>query len=506
MNNPPADTQAPSIQAPADQRDIVADASSEFDPLRTITRDDCVRYMEDSIFKLRPADYRQKHPQWPGLVGLEIEMLAVQPGQGLVPPVSQLFAGSDPTSSLLEAWGQKQGWKLSYTDDDQGHKRLLTAHLVDGDMVSFEPGGQVEVSTRPYPCLAQAVRQLEAAQGSIEEALKTRGFKIVQTGINPWHTKEDVTLQMRKSRYRAMDQHFAAIGPYGQRMMRQTCTVQVNLDFGSDETTLAKRYLASELMAPFVAGIFANSPIVDRKPTGIRGYRTRIWRHTDPSRTGLPALARLLKNPTRQEAVSCYIDFAMNARVVFVESHDYLIPPKPTTFGQLLEGAIPGVKPTLQDFITHLSLLFPEVRPRGFLELRSADCQPRAFQGVPAVLWTGLLYSERILDRLIESLVPYCDQIPELMVRAEDGLQDPLLARVAVQIMGLAQEGFSQLSSCYKEGGVESEFAAFRHRFTEQGRTPADDIFDVLLKQKTDCLGIESYQALEDEWMKIVAI
>lgn len=476
---------------------------------KPLTREDCHRYVDESVFMLRPADYRQKHPQWPGLVGLEIEMLAVQMGNDAsrgMPPVSQLFTGPEPTSKLLEAWGEKKNWKLNYTEDDQGQKRLLTAQLPGGDMISFEPGGQVEVSTKPYPCLAQAVRQLVLAQGEIQEALGPKGYQIVQTGINPWHTKDDITLQMRKSRYRCMDQHFAKVGPYGQRMMRQTCTVQVNLDFGPDEDTLARRYLASELMAPFVAGIFANSPVVDRKPSGIRGFRTRVWRHADPSRTGLPAFQQLIKHPSREKAVSCYVDFALNAQVVFVESQNYLIPPKPTTFGQLLEGSVPGVKPTFDDFITHLSLLFPEVRPRGFLELRSADCQPRAFQGVPSVLWTGLLYSDRILDRVLELLLPFKDRLEDLMVRAEDGLQDPTLAQTAVRMMDLAQEGFSQLSSCYKEGGVETEFAAFSHRFTERGRTPADDVLDMLKKQKTDYLGVDSYQALEDEWMKIVAI
>lgn len=475
---------------------------------KPINRDECLQYIDEAVFKLRPADYQAKHPMWPGLVGLEIEMLAVRPdgSNPHKPQASQLFVGVDPTSKIIEALGKENHWNLNFTQDDSGVQRLLTAQVESGDMISFEPGGQIEISTKPYPCLSEAVRQLVAVQKQIEGGLKKSGYVFVQSGINPWHTKEEITLQMRKARYRAMDQHFAAISPYGQRMMRQTCTIQVNLDFGPDESTLAKRYLASELLAPFAAAIFCNSPVVDGQNQGIRGYRTRIWRHADPSRTGLPAFKRLLKRLTRQEAIQIYFDFALQSTVVFVESAGYLIPPKPITFSQLLEGALPGVKPQLKDFTTHLSLLFPEVRPRGFLELRSADAQPRAFQGVPAVFWTGLLYNGPILDQLIDLLVPYADQLPQLMGAAEDGLSSPILAKVSREVMTLAQKGFGQLATCYKEGGVETEFAAFRDRFTERGRTPADDVLDALAFEKQPCLSLDAYRALEDKWMSVVAI
>ena len=151
MNKPPVTTEAASHRpkSPPEALDVL-------DKAKPVTRDDCYRYVDEFVFMLRPEDYRLKHPQWPGLVGLEIEMLAVQNSKDQkdsLPPVSQLFMGADPTSRLLEEAGQKKNWKLNYTEDDHGEKRLLTAQLPDGDLISFEPGGQVEVSTKPYPCL-----------------------------------------------------------------------------------------------------------------------------------------------------------------------------------------------------------------------------------------------------------------------------------------------------------------------------------------------------------------
>ena len=36
------------------------------------------------------------------------------------------------------------------------------------------------------------------------------------------------------------------------------------MDFGRDEKTLVKRFVAAQYLAPFMTAIFANSPIVDK--------------------------------------------------------------------------------------------------------------------------------------------------------------------------------------------------------------------------------------------------
>ena len=112
---------------------------------KPINRDQCLQYIDEFVFKLRPADYQTKHPKWPGLVGLEIEMLAVRPDplSPAKPLVSHLFEGDCPTSKIIESLGQKNHWPLNFTEDDKGIQRLLTAQVEGGDMISFEPGGQL---------------------------------------------------------------------------------------------------------------------------------------------------------------------------------------------------------------------------------------------------------------------------------------------------------------------------------------------------------------------------
>jgi len=463
-----------------------------------LDRDTLKAHLDAQTFKLRPSDYALRYPKWPGLIGLEIEMLPVRAGE---PPRSvRLQGGDDTIAGVLRTLSVANGWDMATTEGEGGQPLLLTVKTKDGDLLSFEPGGQLEFSSKPYPCLSEASRQMRDTQAILDGALAAQGISLVQVGINPWHTVPELGLQMTKGRYRAMDKYFASIGEYGQRMMRQTCTVQVNLDFGAAEDTLARRYLAGLLLAPVAAATFANSPVVDRKYAGIAGFRSRVWRYVDPSRTGLPGLRRLGAALSREACIDTYLAFALGARVVFVEALDYKVPERPITFGEWLTTPIDGVSPTLKDFETHLTLMFSEVRPRGFLELRSIDCQPRAWQTVPAAYWSGLLYDPKALDRLIELLLPSLEQADPRLVRAEKGLADPELAKLATEVMAIAEDGFARLPECFKAEGSAKQLQTFRAHFTARGRTPADDVVDRMKKDDAPYISLSALQQLEERW------
>ena len=89
--------------------------------------------------------------------------------------------------------------------------------------------------------------------------------------------------------------------------------------------------------------------------------------------------------------------------------------------------ALPGERPTINDWADHLTTAFPEVRLKRFLEMRGADAGSwRSLCGLPA-LWTGLLYDDGALDAAAELVR---DWTPEehAWLRAEvpaDGAGDP---------------------------------------------------------------------------------
>lgn len=477
------------------------------DALAPLTREACLTYLYENTFRLRPSEYSQEHPHWPGAVGLEIEMLPVSPrpsaDQAGWPAPVPLHGDGPSTAQLLVAASAKMGWTPKFAPHTglEGEEPMLMAVGMDHeDALTFEPGGQLEFSSKPYPCLGDALARMRDVQSHVDRIYAAQGLALTQVGINPWHTLSDIGLQMPKPRYRAMDQYYAQIGPFGQRMMRQTCTIQVNLDFGSDDATLAKRYLASQLLAPFAAAMFAYSPVVDRQNTGIRSFRSRIWRHTDPTHTGLPGLAAIAAKVDRATCVDTYMAAVMKAHVVFIEDLDFRVLKNPVSFDAWLATPIDGVRPTLKDLTTHLSLMFPEVRPRGFLELRSIDCQARAWQGVPAYFYTGLLYDHQALEQVIDLLLPHVAELESLLVHAEQGLLHPVLAQRSREVMALAQAGFSRLTPCFRAGGAEKEFATFAEHFTLRGRTPADDVIDAMCRDQKNYMTFAVYQALEATW------
>ena len=469
-------------------------------------------YINEVIFRLRSGNYQEKYPRWPGMVGLELEMLATNPAKPFfktgAPAPIPLQGSSGSVVSTLKELARKRSWTFQDQKGDNNQHMTFRFDMSQQDALTFEPGGQVEFSSRPYPCLQDAVRRLRSIQKLLDQAFSATGWRLTQIGISPWHTPEELGLQMPKPRYRAMDHYFSMNGPWGQRMMRQTCTIQTCLDFGPDETTMAKRYLAAQLLAPFQTAIFAYSPFADRSLTGMPGFRAKIWRKLDPGRTGLTRLGKIAAQLDKAACVDSYLEFALNARTVFAESAGFKVPHGPLTFAEWMSRSpksesLPA--PTVQDMENHLSLLFPEVRPRGFLELRSADCQARPWQIVPAAFSTGLLYNERSLDQALDRLLPLKDNIEFFQQRAERGLQDPSLARQAKELITLSHEGFKKLPPCFRGEGSEKALEVFASLFTLRGRTPSDDLTEMANRDGTRFPDLSQLMTLEQSWFSALS-
>lgn len=473
--------------------------------LKSLTYEDCLRLVDEEVFRFRPSDYQEKHPKWPGQVGLEIEMFAFDHAtfmSGGVPSLQKLFGGSHSTTEQLMEWAKRHtDWQV---ERDSATGNLIRIVLERGDQITFEPGGQVEFSSIPYPCLSDALERMEAIQGSLRDFFASVGVTLLQTGINPWQSVDEIGLQMAKPRYRAMNDHFNGIGLMGQRMMRQTATVQVNLDFGDSGEILAKRYLVSNLMAPFATAIFANSPQVNQEMSkSINSTRAEAWRTIDPDRTGIPNLSKLVEDHSKEQCVHLYLNYLLDAAVIFIEKLGYERPSKRLTFREWINHGYKNIRPTMQDFKIHQSLHFPEVRARGFLELRSVDCQGRAWQSVPASFYTAILYVERCLDKALEWLEPELSNLDQLLREASYGLRDKRIKHIAQNLMNLAVEGFAGLPPCFQGEGARKALLVFNEHFTQRGRSPADDLRDQASKSAGILFGTD-FKRVEDYWLDLL--
>ncbi|MDD9951021.1 MAG: glutamate-cysteine ligase family protein [Zetaproteobacteria bacterium] len=470
--------------------------------MTSISQEECREFIKNHVFKLEPIKYRQKHPKWPGRVGIEFEMFPIkyQRGQEALPqplPLWRTKPNSHCLTDILQKVGQDLGWMPTLDPETAHITSFQTQHQ---ENITFEPGGQIEFSTLPYPCLADAVSRVRTIQSGIQKHFAPLNWHTFQMGITPWHSPAEIDLQMQKPRYIAMDKYFKTISPYGQQMMRQTMTVQICLDFGNCPTTLAQRYLASQLLAPFAAATFAHSRYMGCQDTGRDGYRTLVWRHVDPSRCGFPKLDQIIQQRTRDACVDAYLDFSLRSQVIYLPQHQNQTPQPPLTTSEWLTSGYQGTPPTLTDYQHSLTLLFPEVRPKGFLELRSIDAQSPAWQFVPAAYYCGLLYHEPAIQSCLELLIPYAHQLDKLMERASYGLEDPFMAQISKALFQIALEGFTGLPSCFRGAGIEQACLRFYEQFTSQNRTPSSDVKEAVKAAGRNFPSFDIMQSLDEKW------
>lgn len=468
-----------------------------------LTEESCYQYVSDKLFRLRSKDYDKNYPNWPGQVGIEVEMMGLRRQRfGQKPETISLFEGEHSLARQLLALAKDK--ELTPKFDDEG--KLASLLVGDSGNITFEPGGQVEFSTTPYPCFTDADNKVKEVQGWLEQLYRDNGYELMQLAINPWLTPDEIGLQMQKPRYRAMDSYFRGISTYGERMMRQTGTLQINLDFGPTSSELAKRFLLANLVAPAATAIFANSPIVDNNDTGLASFRSRCWQQLDPSRTGFPDLCGISEQLTKESCVSAYFDFAMAANVVFVEAANYANPEPARSFRSWLREPIDGHVPTLRDFETHLSLLFPEARPKGFIELRSVDCPFKVFQSVPSLFYASLLYGAEVMDKALTILLPTLSRVDSLWRESSRGLGDGgELSKTAKQLIELAFEGLEQLPPCFISAKTRKSFQFFAETFTLQGRSQADALRELYAKSSLEYFNPEDIIRLEESWAEQVA-
>ena len=461
------------------------------------TLDHCLQYIDQKVFPLRSAEYAKRFPKWPGHVGLEVEMLPLMDVEGQKRAVPLRNGPKNLSDFLLMACERQSGWSLEI--DQSNSDRILRVILDAEDQLTFEPGGQLEYSSTPYPCLSDALERMREVQSSLLQTSGEYGIQIVQTGINPWQTTNEIGLQMDKARYQAMTNYFNRIGEYGVRMMRQTCTIQVNLDFGADEQELMKRFVLAQLVAPIGTALFANSPFVDGKKSPYKSFRARIWQGVDPHRTGFPpGIEGIGVLSKKQDLVNMYLDYFIDAPVVFLTHHDFLVPPKGFTFRQWMEKGYEGSFPTTEDFVTHLSLHFPEVRCRGFLEMRSMDAQHRLWQSVPAGIYCGLFYDETACDAALDLLLPHFQELKVLWQKSAHGLDDKEVFDLAHKVFTIAREGLQRLPSCFREQFEDEKLLHYQEIFTQRQRCPADDMMDIVA-QKGD-ISADIFDRLEEQW------
>ncbi len=381
------------------------------------------------------------------------------------------YDGPRGINAVLSGLATQFGWRPQLEGEH------IIALLDDtGASITLEPGGQLELSGALLENIHQTCREVDTHLAQVKTVAEPLGVGFLGMGFQPKWRREDIHW-MPKARYRIMRSYMPKVGSLGLDMMTRTCTVQVNLDFGS-EADMVKKFRTSLALQPVATALFANSPFVDGQPCGFLSYRSHVWEDTDPDRTGM--LPWVFEDGMGFER---YVDYMLDVPMYFVYRNGDYIDASGQSFRDFLDGrlpALPGERPTFKDWEDHLTTAFPEVRLKRFLEMRGADGGPwRKLCALPA-LWAGLLYHAPSLDAAWD-LASTWSLEERLQLRrdaARLGLRAVIRGRslqdIALEVLELAHEGLNARNRLNTAGDNETGFLSALMETAESGLTPAD--------------------------------
>jgi len=342
------------------------------------------------------------------------------------------YEGEASVRAMLEGLRDQFGWNPI---EEGGH---LIGLKKDGASVSLEPGGQFELSGAPLEHIHQTCDEVGAHLEEVRKIADPLGIGFLGLGASPLWSMDETPI-MPKGRYKIMRAYMDKVGRLGRQMMFRTCTVQSNLDYGS-EADMVKKFRVSLALQPLGTALFANSPFLEGRPNGFLMY--------------------------------------------FVRRKGEYLDASGLSFRDFMDGKLPilpGEKPAIDDFEDHLSTIFPEVRLKRFLEMRGSDAGPWSRLCAFSAFWTGILYDDAALDAAWHLVKDWTAGDREAIRQASRtiGLQTPIpggrtLQDLAKDVVAISRQGLNARGKLSKAGDNESGFLSELDQIANSGRTPAE--------------------------------
>ncbi|MBA3644870.1 MAG: hypothetical protein H0W63_01700 [Gemmatimonadaceae bacterium] len=354
-------------------------------------------------------------------IGAELELIPIHTETHAAVRIDDPHLPS--SSRIVRRVAERQGWREASADGS-----APSWDLPDGARISFEPGGQIEISSAPQSSCSGLIASLQNIVSMLSDAAAEEDIELLSAGADPYNGIDSVPLQLAAERYLRMTRYLAGRGEFGIRMMRQTAALQISVEHGPRPLD---RWRLLNALAPYIIAIFANSPRYGGRDTGHASYRTHFWRNLDESRTGIPF--------RESDPAAAYTRFALGAGTLRAENGAGEFHP----FASLLHAP----ETAMSDWHFHLSTLFPEIRPKEYFEVRSADAIAASDLAAPLVFVTGLVYDDDATMRALDVLGAPDEKM--LVIAGRDGLRDNDLSARAREVIDVAIEGASRLPDEY---------------------------------------------------------
>jgi glutamate--cysteine ligase len=342
---------------------------------------------------------------------------------------------------------------------------------IDGKSISLEPGNQIELSGDKLSNIHEVCSESYDFQNQLDQICKEIGLKTMSIGYDPI-TKLSNAPKNPKQRYKLMTKEMPKGGKLSLNMMYQTSGTQINLDYLSEDD-FKKKFKIISYLTPISIAIFANSTILENKPSGYLSYRSKVWQNT--SRGGLPKI--FLENMDFEK----YADFAINFPLLFIYKNKEHKNLNNKTFGDFMKGSLSEVNnylPTLEDLELHLSTIFTEIRLKKYIEMRSLDaCEWDCHCAGPA-FYTGLIYGK--LDESLDLIKDWKseDVLKAYLDAPKKGLKTEINGKSILEwgkiLLNISNRGLIGRNFKNKTGNDETIFLKNIEQILQQNKTKAE--------------------------------
>lgn len=372
-----------------------------------------------------------------GQLGIEMEHMIVdrETGQRI------FYEGQPGVLEILEELAQMPGLEPVRIN---GH----IAGVRNEDMaVSIEPGAQFELSIPQARDIKTLEERAQKGYNLLLPVLEKYGYGMMALGADPDNQALDVPI-IAKERYRIMNNWLGAHGPHSRKMMRLSCALQVSIDYFGPED-FQKKYRILTAMVPILYTLTDTVSRLSGNKLDKFNARQEIWRGTDPDRTGLI--------PTSFEedfSFASYADWLLDRVILFRLEGEEEVETGDMTLSQAMDQA--ESEEEWGGLIDQaLGIVFPDIRVKGFLEIRPMDALPLDLSLAVTAMIKGLFYDMNNLDRLDRKFKTVSIDLVERGMDSgrDNGIHGYYLsdyfANWGIKLLDLAQEGLSEEEKAY---------------------------------------------------------
>lgn len=258
----------------------------------------------------------------------------------------------------------------------------------DDKFITLEPGSQFEFSMKPQKDIMGIEKVYFEFLGQIIPILERKNQYLIAVGYHPETKIEDIKI-LPKQRYDYMFNYFKTKGSHAHNMMKGTASLQIAMDYKSEEDYV-KKFRITNAFGPVMFALFDNAFYFEGEKWPKHNVRTLIWENCDNDRSGV------VEGTFDPEfGYEKYAQYILNHPPIFVDDGKTL-----HFTGNKLAKEVFDPENYTEDELEHiLTMVFPDVRTKKYVEIRMMDSIPYPLNLSVVALWKGVLYNEDNVEK-----------------------------------------------------------------------------------------------------------